>query len=435
VTAAVRAAAVLGVLAAATLRAQDAYRPTPENLAARAAFQDAKLGLFIHWGIYSTLGAGEWVMHNRQMRVAEYERLADFFNPIAYDPAQWVAIAKAAGMRYITITTRHHDGFALFDSRASDYDIVRRTPYGRDVIGMLVAAARRDSLPVFFYYSQLDWHHPDYYPRGFTGQHAGRPDSGTFARYVDFMQAQLRELLTSYGPVGGIWFDGWWDRPEHDWRLAETYRLIHTLQPAALIIPNHHQAPLPGEDVQTFEKDLPGGNTAGWNTSTISDLPLETSETINGSWGFNITDRGFKSVRDLVRLLVNAAGRNANLLLNVGPMPDGRIQPEFVERLQGLGAWLAVHGDAIYGTRGGPVAPRPWGVTTQQGDRVFVHLLQWPETDDLWLPLERPVRRARFVGRDGAVAVRRSGRGVLLQGLPALRTDEPVLVVELELGR
>ena len=189
------------------------------------------------------------------------------------------------------------------------------------------------------------------------------------------MDTQLTELLTNYGPIGGIWFDGMWDKPNADWRLSSTYALIHRLQPAALIVPNHHLAPLPGEDVQTFEQDLPGANTAGFNTKEIGSLPLETSLTINQSWGFNITDMKFKSVAEIVGYLVRAAGNGGNLLLNIGPRPDGTVQPEAIERLRSLGDWMKEYGTSIYGTRAGPIAPQRWGATTRRGDTVFVHVL------------------------------------------------------------
>ena len=217
-----------------SLEAQEGYRPSPENLEARAWFQEARFGMFIHWGVYSVLGRGEWVMHNEKIPIAEYEKLAPRFNPTKFDPAAWVAMAKAAGMKYITITSKHHDGFAMYDSKTSDYDIVDRTPYEKDVLKMLAEECRKEGLKLFFYYSQLDWHHPDYFPRGRTGQWAGREESGEWYPYLDYMDAQLEELLTGYGPLGGIWFDGWWDRPDADWRLEKTYALIHGLQPAAL---------------------------------------------------------------------------------------------------------------------------------------------------------------------------------------------------------
>jgi alpha-L-fucosidase len=251
--------------------------------------------------------------------------------------------------------------------------------------------------------------------------------------YLDFMDAQLEELLTRYGPLGGIWFDGMWDKPDANWRLARTYAMIHRLQPAALIVPNHHLAPLPGEDVQTFEQDLPGANTAGFNTTQIGTLPLETSLTMNRSWGFNITDTAFKSGREQVRYLVRAAGADANLLLNVGPRPDGTIQPEAVERLRELGTWLATYGTSIYGTRGGPVPPRDWGVTTQRGDTVFVHVLDWPDPM-LALPLDGRVRSARMLAGGAPVPFHQTPIGLTLT-LPDSAADDPDRVIVLELSR
>jgi alpha-L-fucosidase len=430
VTPASRGVLVLAAVLAGAVRpagAQERYDPPPENLAARARFQDAKFGMFIHWGISSLLMDGEWVMENRHIRAADYERIAGYFNPARFDADQWVATAKRAGMRYITLITKHHDGFALFDSRVSDWDVVDRTPYHRDVVRQVADACRREGITLFVYYSQLDWHHPDYFPRGRTGNGAGRPDSGDFGRYLDYMDAQLRELFTNYGPLGGVWFDGMWDRPDADWRLARTYGMIHRLQPAALIIPNHHGAPLPGEDVQTFEKDLPGANTAGFNTTVVGALPLETSETMNDSWGFRLTDHHDKGAGDLVRELVNAAGRDANFLLNVGPMPDGTIPEDFVVRLDSIGRWLGAAGAAIYGTRGGPLSPRPWGVTTQKADTIYVHILNWSDPQLILPPLPRRVRVARTLAGQ-AVAFRESAEGVTLSVPPRGAGDVDVIV-------
>lgn len=390
----------------------------PERLAAREWYRDAKFGMFIHWGVYSLLGNGEWVMQNRGVRVPEYEWLAATFNPARFDAEDWVSIARSAGMKYITITARHHDGFSMFGSRASRYNIVDWTPFRRDPMQELADACRRNGLKLFFYYSQLDWHHPDYFPRGNTGRSTGRAEAGTWDRYLDFMDTQLEELLTNYGPLGGIWFDGMWDKPDASWRLDRTYALIHRLQPAALIIPNHHKAPLPGEDVQTFEQDLPGGNTAGFNTSEIGSLPLETSLTMNGSWGFNITDRAFKSTTQLIHYLVRAAGYGANLLLNVGPRPDGTIQPEAVERLREIGQWLERYGTSIYGTRAGPVAPRDWGATTQRGDTVFVHVLNWRDRQLAIPPTGARITSARMLGSGDPVPFTQTDAGVTLTLAP-----------------
>jgi alpha-L-fucosidase len=435
-----RLARALIVLAAVLqLNVQDAfsqaeYEPSPENLEARTWFQDAKFGLFIHWGAYSVMGSGEWVMEVRRIPATDYEKLADAFNPIRFDPEAWVSLAKAAGMRYITITAKHHDGFAMYDSRVSDWDIVDRTPYGRDVIGALAAECRRQGIKLFLYYSQLDWHHADYYPRGRTGNSSGRPDSGEWYAYLDYMDAQLRELLTQYGPLGGIWFDGMWDRPDADWRLGQTYSLIHELQPQALIGSNHHETPIPGEDFQMFEKDLPGANTAGFNTTVVSALPLETAETMNRSWGFNITDRSYKSTAELVRYLVRAAGSNANFLLNVGPMSTGEIQPEFVTRLREVGAWLELYGESIYGTRGGPFAPANWGVTTQRGNTVYVHVLDW-NSKVLALPdLPGRVHSARLI-RDGRIVSFEVLDDAIVLRLPERPADLIDEIVAIELAR
>ena len=393
-----------------------------ERAAARVWFQDAKLGMFIHWGVYSLLGQGEWVMQNRRIPVTSYEWLASTFNPAKFNAREWVTLAKSAGVRYITITSRHHDGFSMFSSRITRYNIVDWTPFHRDPLRELADECRAQGIRLFFYYSQLDWHHPDYWPRGSTGHDTGRSESGDWSRYIDFMNAQLTELLTNYGPLGGIWFDGMWDKPHADWRLPETYALIHRLQPTALIIPNHHQAPLPGEDVQTFEQDLPGANTAGFNTRQIGALPLETSLTMNESWGFNITDAKFKSTRELIGYLVRAAGANANLLLNIGPRPDGTIQPEAAERLRAIGEWLRTYGTSIYATRGGPVPPREWGVTTQRGDSVFVHVLNWPDRV-LSLPdFARRVTGATMLVNGAPVGFAQTPNGITLT-MPGMTTS------------
>lgn len=392
---------VVTVAVTGSLPGAETYVPTASNLAARQWFQEAKFGLFVHWGIYSVLADGEWVMNNKKIGVSDYEKLPALFDPAGYDPAEWVALVKAAGMKYITITSKHHDGFAMWDSKVTDWDIVDRTPYKKDVLKALADECHTQGIKLFFYHSQLDWHHPDYFPRGRTGRDAGRPDQGEFSRYLDYMDAQLRELLTGYGPLGGIWFDGMWDKPDADWRLQKTYSLIHELQPAALVGSNHHLKPFPGEDFQMFEKDLPGHNTAGFNEkSEVGELPLEMCETMNNAWGFNLFDTRYKSTADLVRLLVKAAGYDANLLLNVGPMPNGKIQPEFQARLREVGEWLAASGESIYGTRGGPIPPRDWGVTTRKGNKIFVHVLNWPDAV-LSLPrggLPVPVKASRLAG-------------------------------------
>tara|TARA_B100001146_G_scaffold29864_4_gene23344 strand:+ start:545 stop:1879 length:1335 start_codon:yes stop_codon:yes gene_type:complete len=419
--------------------AQTLYEPSADNLAARTWFQDSKFGLFIHWGIYSVLGAGEWVMEERGpasytgrpgIPASQYDRLAAQFNPTQFDAREWVALAKASGMKYITITSKHHDGFAMYDSSLTDWNIVDRTPYGRDVLAELAEACREEGLKLFFYYSQLDWRHEDYFPRGRTGRQAGRPENGNWDNYIDFMNGQLRELLTNYGEIGGIWFDGMWDKWDAPWRLDETYRLIHQLQPQTLIGSNHHLAPLPGEDFQSFEHDLPGANTTGYNTTEIGTLPFETAETINQSWGFNLTDHDYKSTDDLIRYLVNAAGRNANFLLNVGPMPNGKIQGEFEERLHGIGHWLDEYGDSIYGTRNGPIEPGPWGVSTAKQDTVYLHVLNWNDSILALPALNLEVKEARLLRNQAEVPFQIIDQALLvtLPTRPADLIDEVVIL-------
>lgn len=430
--------AALALCCARPLAAQAAsdmppYTPSPENLAARAWYQDAKLGMFIHWGPSSVLQDGEWVMNDRRIRASEYESLLPLFNPTRFDATAWVRAAKGAGMQYITLITKHHDGIALWDSKVSDYTVVKRSPFGRDVVKALADACAKEGLKLFFYYSQLDWHHPDFYPRGGTGNSAGRPDAGNFSRYLDYMDAQLTELLTSYGPVGGIWFDGLWDKPKADWRLGQTYALIHRLQPAALIIPNNHELPRPGEDVQTFERDQPGANGQGFNTTEIGALPLEMSETTNDSWGFRLTDRNWKSSTQLIRSLVEAAGRNTNFLLNVGPRPDGTIPDSALARLADIGAWMRVNGASIRGTRGGPLTPRPWGVTTQKGDTVYVHLMHGMDAVVALPAMPRKVLRASLLDGGAPVTVSTTGGGVTLT-LPRRDAASPDQVVVLVLA-
>ena len=353
-----------------------AYSGNHLDLEARNWFQDVKFGLFVHWGVYSVHGRGEWVMNQEKINITDYEKLPPQFNPVRFDPDEWCSMAKNAGMKYITITSKHHDGFAMWDSKVSDYDIVDKTPYKKDVLKMLSDACERHGLKLFFYHSQLDWHHPDYYPRGRTGKdYTGREKSGNWNAYLDYMDAQLSELCSNYGKIGGIWFDGMWDKPDVDWRLGKTYSMIHNIRSDIMIGSNHHVAPFPGEDFQMFEKGLPGKDPFS-KKGHVSVLPLETCETINKSWGYNKNDKELKSTKELVQYLAKAAGNNANFLLNVGPMPDGTIQPEFRKRLAEMGNWVRANGESVYNTRGGPVPPQDWGVTTHRGkNTVYLHLL------------------------------------------------------------
>ncbi|MCW3091239.1 MAG: alpha-L-fucosidase [Ferruginibacter sp.] len=365
------------------------YKPAPENLKARQEFRDDKFGLFIHWGPFSIPGDGEWVMNNKNIKVKNYRRLMDFFNPIEFNAEQWVAMAKNAGMKYITLITRHHDGFSMWDTKYSDFNIMH-TPYKKDIVKMMADECHKQGIQLFLYYSLLDWGREDYpYETGKTGQGSGRTGKGNYASYLQFMKNQLTELLTNYGTIGGIWFDGHWDQtqPEGaadrtsriDWKYDEIYGLIHKLQPQALIGNNHHMSPFAGEDFQMFEKDLPGENKSGLSFQEASQqLPVETCETMNNSWGFNITDNSYKTVKQLIHYLVKGAGLDVNFLLNVGPMPNGKIQPEFTDTLKAMGAWLQQNGETIYNTRGNIYPAQDWGVVTVKNKTVYVHIIKEP---------------------------------------------------------
>lgn len=372
------ALAALSAMLPAKLSAQPGYEPSREIVEAQRKFRENRFGIFIHWGIYSMYGQGEWALNYNGLTQEEYSKMAGGFYPADFDAAEWVSAIKASGARYICITTRHHDGFSMFDSECTDYDIVDATPFKRDIIGEIAEECERQGITLHFYYSLIDWGRTDA-PRGRTGQGTGRPEATDPDTYFDFMKCQLTELLTDYGKVGCIWFDGNWDHEDweqpYDWRYNELYPLIHGLQPACLIGNNHHITPYPGEDIQIFERDIPGENTAGWHSGGVSaTLPLETCQTMNGSWGYRMTDRNYKSVDELIRYLVSTAGRDANLLLNVGPQPDGNLPASALERLAAMGKWLGENGETIYGTRATLVKPQPWGVVTHKENRMWLHV-------------------------------------------------------------
>lgn len=422
--------------------AQNIYQPSPANLEARRWFQDAKFGLFIHWGVYSILGNGEWVMNNRNIPVKDYEKLASAFNPSQFDAAEWVSLAKAAGMKYITLITRHHDGFSMWDTRYSDFDMMS-TPYKKDIIKQLADECRKQGIKLCFYYSLLDWRRDDYaWKTGRTGQGTGRIVQGNWEDYINFMKNQLTELLTNYGEISGIWLDGHWDQtaPEGatdrsariDWHYDQLYSLIHKLQPQCLIGNNHHLTPFSGEDFQMFEKDLPGENKSGLSYQEVSDkLPVETCETMNGSWGFNIYDTNYKSAKELVHYLVRAGGHNANFLLNVGPMSNGKIQPEFVKTLQEIGGWLHTYGETIYGTRGIPAAVRDWGVVTQKGNKWYVHILDWQDAVVAIPNFGKKIKTAQLFKDKSLVKILSETKEMTVLQLPKLDGNEWDTVVEL----
>ncbi len=311
-----------------------------------AAWKAAGFGMFVHWGLYALLGQGEWALHTRRIPPAEYAALAQRFNPQRFDANAWAALAADAGQKYLVITSRHHDGFSMYDTALSEYKVTR-TPFGRDPLAELAAAcARRGDLRLGFYVSLLDWRHPSYQARPSSPQ--------AWEDYLAFLHGQVRELCTQYGPLACLWFDGDWPHQPHDadtgfsesglafhpggdFRYPALYNLIHRLQPDAVVLNNRHDRPLPGEDVQGFEQDLPGENSAGFNTTRRYDLPVEVCLTINDSWGYNAADQHYKSVKRLAQIYRTVRGLGGNLLLNVGPDAQGEILPAQANILRQLG--------------------------------------------------------------------------------------------------
>ena len=393
------------------------YQPTTENLESRKEFQDAKFGIFLHWGLYSMLATGEWTMTNKNLEYKEYAKLAGGFYPSKFNAAEWVSAIKASGAKYICITSRHHEGFSMFKSNFTDYNIVDATPFKRDILKELAEECHKQGIRLHLYYSHIDWFREDA-PWGRTGRGTGRPNpEGDWKSYYRFMNNQLTELLTNYGEIGAIWFDGLWDQdqnPDFNWELPEQYALIHRLQPACLIGNNHHMTPFEGEDIQIFERDLPGENKAGLSGQDISRLPLETCETMNGMWGYKITDQNYKSTKTLIHYAVNAAGKNANLLMNIGPQPNGELPAIALQRLKEMGEWMNVYGESIYGTRGGFIAPHDWGVTTQKDNRLFVHILNLKDKV-LFLPIgEKKVKKVFDFATKQPLKLQKCDGGVLL---------------------
>lgn len=394
----------------------ESYVPTKENLKARQEFSDSKFGIFLHWGIYSMFGQGEWYLQTGGLDCHEYAKAASGFYPSRFDAEKWISAFKDAGAKYICFTTRHHDGFSMFDTEYSDYDIIDATPFKRDIVKELADECAKQDMKLHLYYSHLDWTREDYYPLGKTGHKTGRKSHGKWDTYYSFMNNQLTELLTNYGPIGAIWFDGMWDQPENfEWRLEEQYALIHKLQPACLIGNNHHKAPKSGEDFQMFERDLPGENTAGFSAdSKIGNLPLETCQTMNGMWGYKIKDQNYKSSKELIRLLVRTAGKGANLLINIGPQPNGEIPELALDRLKAMGEWLRKYGDTIYGTTAGDIMTAEWGTTTRKGDKLYVHIITDKMPQFITLPLKQKVKKAILFDSQDKIGMEKIKGGVVL---------------------
>ena len=379
--------------------AQTYYKPTQENIQSRNDFANEKFGIFLHWGLYSIFGQGEWYMTNENIDCHEYPKSAQAFYPHNFSAKKWVEAIKASGAKYITFTTRHHDGFSLWGTKQSDYNIMN-TPYGKDIVRELADECHKQGIALHLYYSLLDWTREDY-PLGRTGLGTKRKKAsktGNWPSYLQFMNDQLIELLSNYGDIRAIWFDGWWDHDEDsipfDWQFNKLYDNIHRLQPQCLIGNNHHQHPFEGEDIQIFERDVPGENKAGLSGQTIGRLPLETSQTMNGMWGYKVKDQNYKTPKELIQLLVKTSGKGANLLLNIGPQPDGNLPETALARLVQMGSWLKENGESIYGTTAGNIIQGDSIISTQKENILYLHFLSEKENrQKISIPFSKKVKK------------------------------------------
>lgn len=419
----------LFALLAAMLIAAPAAAQHAETAAQRDArmqwWREARFGLFIHWGVYAVAagewegrrvpGVGEWIMENGRIPASRYVTLAEKFAPTGYDPAAWAALAREAGCRYMVITSRHHDGFCLWDTRQGDWDVTR-TPLKRDLLRPLKDACDREGVRFGLYYSILDWTHPHYTPRRAWNDLPAPEGGPRFETFVSYVHAQVEEIISNYDPAV-LWFDGEWESTwttEHGVALES---LVRKLKPSIIVNNRVGKAregmaglSRPGEraagDFGTPEQEVPGRGLPG--------VDWETCMTMNDTWGFVRADTNWKSSTTLVRTLVDVASKGGNFLLNVGPTAEGEIPRASVDRLRDMGAWLKVHGESIYGTRAGPFNKLSWGRCTQRaspnGATLYLHVFDWPADGRLELTgLENTIRRARVLGTDGAVEIDSQG--------------------------
>jgi alpha-L-fucosidase len=397
-------------------------------------FQDVRFGMFIHWGPSAIPARHDWIMAAEAIPVPEYEKFSYSFNPTKFNAEEWVSIAADAGQKYIVFTSRHHDGFSMYDTALSDYKVTN-SAFKRDPVQELAdAVARRNDMKLGFYNSLLDWHHPAY---------RFRQESGlAWSDYLDFLHGQVRELCTNFGEIACIWFDGEWPRrevPENEryflaggsFEYDRLYGMIHDLQPNAVIVNNRHDQPLPGEDVQGFEQDLPGVNTTGWQFESVTSLPLEVCMTINDHWFYIANSRNHKSTRALVHYLARSASAGANYLLNVGPDADGVINPIHVSRLRGIGEWLRANGESVYGTRAGVIAPSAVSVSTRRDDTHYLHLLNHVSDSVTLTGVPDTVTSASLL-RDGSPVDMERQDGKVILTVPEAQRDPLDTVVVLE---
>lgn len=390
-------------------------------------WRTAKFGMFIHWGLYAVPagewkgkqieGIGEWIMLRARIPVKEYEQLAREFGARRFNAAEWVALAKQAGQRYMVITAKHHDGFCMYKSAHTPYNVVDATPFGRDPMRELADECARQGIKFGFYYSQTqDWRHP----HGDGNDWDYDPAKQDFSSYIEsYVKPQVHELLTNYGPIAVIWFDT--PKGITAKQSEELLALVHELQPDCLVCGRVGNAM--GDYATTGDNKIPGAAVA-------SDW--ETPATINDTWGFKTHDHNWKSEADLVRKLVDIVSKGGNYLLNVGPTADGVIPQPSVDRLRAMGDWLAINGAAVYGTRPGPLQGLAWCRTTSKRGKVFLHVFDWPAGGTLRLPLPAPARAYLLADKQRTpLAVAADGAGCVIAG-PAVAPDVKDTVIVLE---
>jgi alpha-L-fucosidase len=442
-------ALLLASTAASTLPAQVARETAAQKDARMAWWRDARFGMFIHWGLYAVpagswkgervTGLGEWIQERAKIPGAEYAPLARQFNPTQYDANAWVRIAKDAGMKYIIITSKHHDGFAIFDSKVSDYDIVDATPYRRDALRALATAARREGLKFGVYYSIMDWHHPDAQAPSFPTYNSRTYKNPNFARYVEtYMKPQLRELVTQYPEIDVLWFDGEWIADWSDEQGRSLYDWLRGIRPG-LIINNRVGHSRQGMSGMSANKDAPGDFGTPEQEVPPQGLPgvdWETCMTLNDTWGFQSFDDGWKDTRTLVRTMVDAASKGGNFLLNVGPTAQGLIPWQSVSRLREMGDWMRANGEAVYGTSASPYGLPAWGRYTAKpsAGRVYAHVFDWPRDRKLALTGVRAKPGAVYLLADKKpLAVEQTGAGWVVD-LPAVKPSAIASVLVVETG-
>ncbi len=372
---------------------------TPEAKDKRMEWwREARFGMFIHWGLYA-IPAGEWngetnhaewIRTTAQIPLEEYDGLVNEFNPIKFDPKSWVKMAKEAGMQYIVITSKHHDGFCLFDSEYTEFDVMS-TPWKRDVMDELAKACRKEGIKICWYYSIMDWHHPDYIPRR-EWEKTRSSEVTNFEDYFQYMKNQLEELVKNYGDISVLWFDGEWEGSWTSEYGSNLYNYVRNLQ-ADIIINNRVDVGRSGMaginspgnfvgDFGTPEQEIP--------LTGIKGLDWETCMTMNDHWGYNKADNNWKSTKELIRDLVDIVSKGGNFLLNVGPTAEGLFPQESIDRLAGIGAWMGANNEAVYATGASPFKELPWGRCTQKehdiGTRLYLHVFDWPEDGILKVP-------------------------------------------------